>query len=108
METKKQIAYKTWASKPENKRARKEYRRGRYLEKKTYLDALKVANGCDDCGNLFPSVCLDFDHRDPENKVANVSQLHSCSWETLKKEVEKCDIVCANCHRLRTFPDARQ
>lgn len=96
-----------WHERPENKKARKEYAKGRYIEKKTFLDAIKVSNGCDDCGEHFPAVCVDFDHRNPETKVSNVSRLLSCSWETLEKEIAKCDIVCANCHRLRTFPDTR-
>ena len=60
---------------------------------------------CGDCGGTFNPVCMDFDHRDPTKKDNNVS--HGVSrgwgWDRIKKEIEKCDLVCANCHRVRTF-----
>ena len=67
--------------------------------------------GCLDCGNKDVRV-LEFDHRDPNCKRDNVSRMLGlgCGWATILKEVEKCDIVCANCHRIRTsamFPNYR-
>jgi len=50
---------------------------------------------------------MDHDHRDGEIKLFNISDLISrklrVSTETLKKELAKCDVVCANCHRERTY-----
>jgi hypothetical protein len=58
---------------------------------------------CADCGGRFPSCVMDFDHRDGTEKLANVSSiLKRWSWSRLLEEIEKCDIVCANCHRIRT------
>ena len=58
---------------------------------------------CIDCGNTDSRV-LEFDHRDPTKKVNNVSNLlYASSWKKVLIEIEKCDIVCANCHRLRTI-----
>lgn len=57
-----------------------------------------------DCGQRFPPYVMDFDHRDPGKKVGNVASMAvGSSVERLMEEIEKCDIVCANCHRIRTF-----
>jgi hypothetical protein len=46
---------------------------------------------------------MDFDHRDPTTKSFALSgKCQLKSEETLLREVAKCDVVCANCHRLRT------
>jgi hypothetical protein len=60
---------------------------------------------CVDCGRLFPSCCMDFDHRDPTQKGADVSDLvhKHTRVDTLTKEIEKCEVVCACCHRIRTY-----
>jgi len=58
---------------------------------------------CADCGGKFPPCAMDFDHRDKSTKSFNVAQRIRGSVDTLMIEVAKCDIVCANCHRIRTF-----
>lgn len=62
------------------------------------------ANPCVDCGEPDP-VVLDFDHRDPETKLQGVGDMCHRAKETLvtlKAEMAKCDVRCANCHRRRT------
>lgn len=62
---------------------------------------LKEASPCADCGNYFPYYVMDFDHR--EDKLFEVSRLVALGM--LKKcliEIKKCDLVCSNCHRVRT------
>lgn len=57
-----------------------------------------------DCG-LHPEylAVLEFDHRPNEVKSFNISsRMYSGKIEDLIAEIEKCDIVCANCHRIRT------
>ncbi len=67
------------------------------------VDEIK-AKPCMDCGGLFPSVCMDFDHRDPTTKTATIAKLiGNGSKKKLLEEIEKCDLVCSNCHRIRTF-----
>ena len=57
---------------------------------------------CVDCGEVDP-VVLQFDHRDGTEKVdADGTMLNRASWSTLLNEIAKCDVRCANCHRLRT------
>jgi hypothetical protein len=55
-----------------------------------------------DCGGRFPACAMDFDHRDPTTKVAKVMN-HRNRVAPVLREIAKCDLVCANCHRIRTF-----
>jgi hypothetical protein len=65
--------------------------------------AYKAATPCMDCGQRYPHYVMDFDHVRGE-KVANVANLvHRNMTLQIWKEIEKCDLVCANCHRCRTF-----
>lgn len=59
---------------------------------------------CADCGATLPKAAMDFDHRDPATKRHTVSRmlLRATTHEILI-EAAKCDIVCANCHRMRTY-----
>lgn len=63
---------------------------------------------CMDCGGVFPPVCMDFDHRDPDIKEFAIAQHRAGSPSRLKREIAKCDLVCANCHRLRTQRGVRR
>jgi hypothetical protein len=56
---------------------------------------------CIDCGQSNP-LLLDFDHRD--NKFKSISEMIKSrySWDKIKEEISKCDVRCANCHRIRT------
>ena len=56
---------------------------------------------CMDCGKQFPPECMDFDHVRGE-KVGGIYQLYTRNMELLMEEIDKCDLVCANCHRTRT------
>mgnify|MGYP000178526341 CR=1 FL=1 len=67
-----------------------------------YFNILKQSN-CIDCPENNPIV-LEFDHRDGVKKIEAVGKMVGAgySWEVIKKEIEKCDVRCANCHRKRT------
>ena len=56
-----------------------------------------------DCGERDPLV-LDFDHVDPKNKRVEIYWLAhgTFAWSTILDEIAKCEVRCANCHRLRT------
>ena len=59
---------------------------------------------CLDCRRRFPFYVMQFDHRDGTEKRYTVSQMISrAGTKTILAEVAKCDIVCANCHRDRTY-----
>ncbi len=62
------------------------------------------AKPCADCGNEFPFYVMDFDHREGEKKNAHVSKLvQRMNLQQLLNEIAKCDVVCSNCHRIRTY-----
>jgi len=68
-----------------------------------YVDSLKSVP-CLDCGNSFPTVCMDFDHLPEFEKEFNITDgiRKGYSIERLRIEIAKCEVVCSNCHRIRT------
>ena len=48
--------------------------------------------------------CMDFDHHKGDKKAHNIGSMfaHHYSRELIQTELDKCDLVCANCHRIRT------
>jgi hypothetical protein len=71
-------------------------------KKREFVHLWKSQHGCEDCGEHNP-VVLDFDHWE-DNKEAPVWRLvrDNASWDRIRSEMEKCAVVCANCHRIRT------
>jgi hypothetical protein len=67
---------------------------------KARINTLKKSP-CVDCGETWPPEAMDFDHVRGE-KTASIANLGECSWERVQEEIAKCDLVCANCHRVRT------
>lgn len=63
--------------------------------------ALKEGQPCVDCRRTFHPVAMDFDHRDAATKRFDISHGFRYGWRTVLEEIEKCDLVCANCHRVR-------
>lgn len=59
---------------------------------------------CMDCGIRYPPYVMDFDHRDPSDKDYGVCQMRRrhMGIDKIKREMDKCDVVCSNCHRIRT------
>jgi hypothetical protein len=72
-------------------------------ERHKWVDQYKLSRGCIDCGFADHPVALDFDHRDPELKIADVSSLLWAPLARLQAELNKCDVRCANCHRIITY-----
>lgn len=67
---------------------------------KKKLDKIKESP-CLDCGLSFHSCQMDFDHVRGE-KIGPVSQMLRGPWKLLLLEIEKCDLLCAHCHAIRT------
>jgi hypothetical protein len=80
-----------------------EQKRSRWRAQAKVLNRLRNVP-CMDCGVRYPPCAMDFDHRDGSSKRAAVSRMIGRAGRPrILEEVAKCDIVCANCHRLRTF-----
>ena len=61
---------------------------------------------CADCGKRYPWYVMDLDHvRGSKDKKVSILINRAVSLEKLQAEIDKCDVVCANCHRERTFKD---
>lgn len=58
---------------------------------------------CHDCGVEYPPCVFDFHHLDPSQKDVNPSQAIGRNPEKMWEELDKCVMVCANCHRLRHY-----
>lgn len=70
-------------------------------EIRAFLDLLR-RGPCEDCDQFFDPCAMEFDHCRGK-KVIEISAIATIpkSWKTLFKELKKCDLVCANCHRVR-------
>lgn len=80
-------------------------RNKKYLaEARAWVRELKESNPCQDCGISYPWYVMDFDHVRGE-KFDNVSKLlaNAAAKSKIQAEIDKCELVCSNCHRERTF-----
>jgi len=73
---------------------------------RNYVRNLKIQGTCNRCSESDPS-CLVFHHTEPDQKEINISRLarDGCSLSRLKEELEKCELLCANCHRKHHFSE---
>ena len=72
------------------------------LERTRFLFEYFAAHPCTDCGEPDPMV-LEFDHLDAGTKAFTIGQsIPYRNWPSILEEIEKCEVVCANCHRRRT------
>ena len=88
------------ASRPETRRAASQRASG--LRRRDFLLGLRD-RPCGDCGKRFAPVAMEFDHRDRRQKRFEVAHSWCRSVRSILAEAAKCDVVCRNCHRSRTF-----
>lgn len=67
-----------------------------------YILQYLLENPCIDCGNSNPIV-LEFDHRGDKLFAIGMAINMGYSLKKVKTEIEKCDVRCANCHRIKTY-----
>jgi len=95
------ISYHLGAGQKEKTFKRSRDSRSANLEK---LRKIKEDSGCVDCGEKYPHFVLHFDHLPEYEKIDVVSNMaRRYSWAKAIEEMEKCEIVCANCHNIRTW-----
>jgi hypothetical protein len=80
---------------------REEVAKRRYAVRRHWLDGIKIAAGCKDCGLDGPPEALTFDHVTGEKKF-DIGPSWNQGRLAIEEEIAKCEIVCANCHNIRT------
>lgn len=55
------------------------------------------------CNEIYPAAVYDFHHRDPRTKSFEVCSNIMRKWDIVQEEAKKCDLFCANCHRIVEF-----
>lgn len=100
-----------WSKKKQRKYAREHYytnpqryieaNRRRVASNRELITAAK-SNPCTDCGKTYPPYVMDFDHVRGKKKF-RLAQHMKVGLPGLLAEIAKCDLVCANCHRERTY-----
>lgn len=106
------VAYKD----PLDERARASRRKHYKANKQQYLDRNQITRDacaalireaknvpCTDCGGGYPSYVMDLDHLDPSLKLGSVGEMARRGLHKTREEIAKCEAVCANCHRERTY-----
>lgn len=76
--------------------------RANYDANRERADALKLERGCADCGYRAAATALEFDHLPGFKKRGSVSSLYPGHASSVATEIAKCEVVCANCHAIRT------
>jgi hypothetical protein len=80
----------------------REHARRRTAEARALLAKLRD-QPCADCGGRFPACCMEFDHIDPAGKMFTLPNLIGGGiTKRFLDEIAKCQVLCANCHRIRT------
>lgn len=87
---------------PRHTRLRQKQHR-RYAENRAVVTLAK-SRPCLDCHVQYPPHVMQFDHRDPSTKKFVIgASLFARPLSAVLEEIEKCDVVCANCHFQRTW-----
>lgn len=92
----------------ETQALRVEQKRERHAEFIEWYMALKADRSCADCGQSFHPAAMQWDHLPGAEKLASVADLcRKNSRKRVLEEIAKCELVCANCHAVRTFQRQR-
>ena len=86
-------------STPEYKAGRAEYNK----ERRLWIEEYKLEHGCCKCGYKEHAAALDFNHINPLEKSFGIGESMSKSRELVEAEIAKCEVLCANCHRIHTY-----
>lgn len=85
-----------------NKAKERQRRTARKRKLRQWKRALMATLKCERCPESHPAT-LEFHRRDPSKKEFSVSKMFGRSVETVKREMAKCDVLCANCHRKEHY-----
>ena len=90
----------------QNQELQKQRNRDRNETLRAWLRELKSTLCCTQCGENHPAT-LEFHHRDPSQKDRNVAAMmrDGCGKKKIQAEIEKCDVLCSNCHRKHHYDE---
>lgn len=78
---------------------RRTYTKERSRQRK--IEAIEYKGGyCSRCAGVFHPAAYDFHHRNPSEKEFDPCKMLLAAWEKLTAELDKCDLLCSNCHRI--------
>ncbi len=97
--------FKEYYSKPEVKERQKEYMNKRRKSFNLFIIDFKKDKFCKICGWKKYTEILQFHHRDPKKKTVGVAHTISRSKEVMLKEMEKCILLCPNCHMWHHYKE---
>lgn len=74
----------------------------KYQQRRQWIDDYRETLSCGVCGYTFENrpECCEFHHRNAKTKSFSISQMANRSIESIVNEINKCDVLCANCHRM--------
>jgi hypothetical protein len=76
----------------------------RHYRRVDFISQIKTERGCADCGYNAHPTALEFDHLPGRIKLFDIAMgVRSKAIEKVLAEIEKCEVVCANCHAIRTL-----
>src|ERR1700676_208738 len=99
------LAYgRAYAQTPERRAGENRRNTAKRAALRAWCDSLKTAP-CTDCGRCYIPYVMDWDHLPRSCKATAVGKMAADKWsrESILAEITKCELVCANCHRLRTY-----
>jgi hypothetical protein len=77
------------------------YRKLYFKKARQFVNRIKLKFGCKSCGYKQHAQALHFDHINRNEKYRGISRLNS--FKRLKEEMRKCQILCSNCHAIKTY-----
>jgi hypothetical protein len=95
---------------PTCRQSRHDYKMAAKGRGKAFVAEYLATHPCVDCGENDPR-CLDLDHRDPATKRGSLADLITRTQvnnAVLEAEIAKCDVRCANCHRIKHYEERQQ
>jgi hypothetical protein len=85
-----------------NRAERTAYNARQRREAAAWYSSLKEGRPCTDCGGVFHPAAMQWDHPPGVEKLAHVAELYRGRRDRVLAEIAKCELVCANCHAVRT------
>ncbi len=107
-----QVYCRAWAavrdrlSLARHREKRRAYKRQVRLQNRLRILEYLLRHPCVDCGESRPAV-LDFDHCARKSAPVSLLVHNSVSWGKIEEEIARCQVRCANCHRLKTARERR-